>query len=105
MKLGFRKLIFRRRAMKSARGGVLSGGFEVKFQGVTKLVYREDKLQLIVPVEPLMRGAGYVVYLSAIRCCDSASDQEEPLSHEAISKIKSNIVSALEFLKVKFQQM
>ena len=51
MKSGFRKSIFRRRAVKSVCGGVLSGGFEVKFQGVTKLVYREDRLQLTVSAE------------------------------------------------------
>jgi hypothetical protein len=98
----FHKKLGLQRMVEADRGGVLGGRFSVRLRGSFKLVYQEGDYSIKVGTEPLRAGGGRLVYLLAIRQWESPH-QGECLSEEQIRQIRSNILSALNFMGIKFE--
>ncbi|HVB86244.1 MAG TPA: hypothetical protein VNK23_06210 [Candidatus Dormibacteraeota bacterium] len=87
--------------MLSDAGGVLGGGFAVATHGLYKLIYREDDHTIEVGMEPLKGGAGKLIYLLGVTKW-APPHESEVLTPEEIYKIRSNVMDALKFLRIKF---
>src|SRR5262249_37872955 len=96
--LRFHRPIFRRRLAVSDAGGTFGGQFSVKM-GNFRLVYKEGGETLTIPVEILLRNAGYNIGVALIRHWDGSST---PFTKEQAAQIKANIFAALDFMRVRF---
>jgi hypothetical protein len=90
------------RTVISDTGGILGDGFAVRTEGLFKLIYREADHELQVGTEPLKGGAGRLVYLMGITSWAHPHDREG-LSPEQVYKIRTNILAALSFSRIKFE--
>jgi len=98
----FRREGIIRRTVVSDTDGVLGDGFAVRTEGLFKLIYREGDHALQVGTEPLKGGAGRLVYLMGITSW-AHPHEREALTHEQVYKIRTNILAALSFWRMKFE--
>jgi hypothetical protein len=85
----------------SDTGGVLGGGYLVRIDGFLTLTYREADHSLKVGTEPLLKGAGRLVFLSGVKSW-AQPHEHEVLTSEQVYKIRENIIASLKFLPKKY---
>jgi hypothetical protein len=93
--------MFRRIGLLGFRTARSDEGFDVRFKGMTELIYQEKDHSLRVGVEVLKGPKHYSIYLSELRNWDPPFDGE-PIRPETRETITNRIRSALVFMKIKY---
>ena len=96
----FRKGIFKRRFVEADEGGIRGCAFSVELR-LRGLAYREGDHILKVGVEPLRGAAGWAIYLDTFSRWE-APFGEEKLSSDEITRVRENIVRALDAMQIAY---
>lgn len=92
--------MFRRIGLVGFRTARSDEGFDVRFRGMTRLLYKEGDHSLYIGVEPGGKRGGYAVYFSDIQNWNPPFDNE-PITSEIREKIRERVLAALTFMKIE----
>jgi hypothetical protein len=92
--------MFRRIGLLGFRTARSDEGFDVRFRGMTKLVYKEGDHVPYIGVEPERKLGGYAVYFGDIKTWDPPFENE-PITSGTREKIRERVLAALAFIKIE----